>query len=89
MLKWILSFTPAAKDDLEKLDKSSKKRVIEKLDWLQNHFNEIIPLALTGKWQGFFKLRVGDLRVIYKIEWDKNFIIVYIVDRRDKIYKKA
>ena len=88
MSKWTLSFTPSAKSDLEKLDRSLQKRIVEKLDWLQNNFDKIIPLALTGEWRGFFKLRIGDWRVVYKIEWDQNSIIVYIIDQRDKIYKK-
>ena len=36
----------------------------------------------------FYKLRVGDWRVIYKINWEERIIIVCCVDRRDKIYKK-
>ena len=78
----------SAKEDLEKLDKSLQRRIIGKSEWLQDNFDKIIPLTLTGGWQGFFKLRVGDWRIIYKVEWAKNLIIVYLVDRRDKIYKK-
>jgi mRNA interferase RelE/StbE len=88
MPKWILDFTPEAERDFKKLDKSLKRRISEKLDWLLKNFDSIIPLPLTGKWQGFFKLRAGDWRVIYKVEWEKNRIIVYLIDRRDKIYKR-
>jgi len=88
MSKWSLSFTLEAKNDLERLDKNLQKRVIEKLDWFQNNFDKIIPSALGGEWRGFFKLRVGDWRAIYKVEWEKNRIIIYIIDRRDKIYKR-
>jgi mRNA interferase RelE/StbE len=88
MSKWILDFTPEAEKDFQKLDKSFKRRISEKLDWLLKNFENIIPLPLSGKWQGFFKLRVGDWRVIYKVEWEKNRIIVYVIGRRDKIYKK-
>jgi mRNA interferase RelE/StbE len=88
MPKWILDFTPEAERDFQKLDKNLKRRIDEKLDWLLKNFDNIIPLSLTGKWQGFFKLRVGDWRVIYKVEWEKNRIIVYVIDRRDKIYKR-
>lgn len=88
MSKWSLDFTPEAKNDLNKFDRELQKRIIDKLDWLQANFNNIIPSALGGDWQGYFKLRVGDWRVIYKIDWDKNLIIVYIIERRDKIYKR-
>jgi mRNA interferase RelE/StbE len=88
MPKWILDFTPEAERDFKKLDKSLKKRISEKLDWLLKNFDNIIPLPLSGEWRGFFKLRAGDWRVIYKVEWEKNRIIVHVIDRRDKIYKR-
>jgi len=88
MSKWNLVFTLEARYDFEKLDKGLQKRIGDRLNWLQNSFDEIIPSVLTGEWRGFFKFRVGDWRVIYKVEWGKNLIIVYIIDRRDKIYKK-
>jgi mRNA interferase RelE/StbE len=72
MPKWILDFTPEAERDFKKLDKSLKKRISEKLDWLLKNFDNLIPSPLSGKWQGFFKLRVGDWRVIYKVEWGKK-----------------
>jgi mRNA interferase RelE/StbE len=88
MSKWSLDFTPEAEDDLERLDKNLQKRIGEKLEWLQDNFDKIIPSALGSEWRGFFKLRVGDWRVIYKVKWDKNQIIIYVIDRRDKIYKR-
>lgn len=88
MPQWLLDFTPEAENDLSKLDKGLRKRVIDKLDWLQANFNNIIPSTLGGDWQECFKLRVGDWRVIYKVDWGKHLITVYIVDRRDKIYKR-
>lgn len=88
MLKWSLDFTPEAKNDLNKLDKKFRERIINKLDWLQANFNNVVPSALGGDWQRYFKLRVGDWRVIYKVNWNRNLIIVYVIDRRDKIYKR-
>lgn len=88
MIKWSLEFTPEAKNDLSKLDKKLRGRVIEKLDWLQANFHNIIHSALGGEWQGYFKLRVGDWRIIYKVDWEKNLIIIYIIRHRSKVYKK-
>ena len=88
MPKWSLDFTPEAETDLKKLDKKLRRRIIDKLDWLQANFNDIIPSTLGGIWQGYFKVRVGDWRVLYKIDWNKNLINIYLIDRRDKIYKR-
>ena len=67
MPKWKLSFTSQAEADLKKLNKTIRKRIIEKLDWLQINFDKIKHLPLGFRWRGFFKLRIGRWRVIYKI----------------------
>jgi len=88
MDKWALYFTDRAERDLSQLSGKIQKRIIDKIDWLLGNFTNIDPIALKSKWQGFFKLRVGDWRIIYKIDHDKNLIIIWIIDRRDKIYKR-
>jgi len=88
MSNWQLAFTPEAHSDLDKLSKNIQRRVIAKLDWLTENFDNLEPLPLSSDWKGFFKLRVGEWRVIYKIDWVKELIIVWIIDKRDQIYKK-
>lgn len=88
MTKWILDFTDKAEEDLSKLDSELQKRIIKKLDWLVENFSEIMPLALKNEWQGFFKLRVGDCRIIYKVNRNENLINIWVIDRRDKVYER-
>lgn len=88
MAQWKLFFTDKAEQDFAKLSKDVCRRVSEKLDWLCLNFEQISPLALTNKWQGFFKLRVGGWRVIYKVDWSRYEIIAWLVDKRGKVYKK-
>jgi len=85
---WGLVFDSDAEKDLSKLDKTIQKRIIVKLDKYLNNFNDIEPLALTGKWQGFFKFRVGDYRIIYDINYKEKEIIILIIGHRSRIYKK-
>ena len=87
MQKWNLAFNEEADRDLSGLDKFVRKRVIEKLEWLEKNFSEISPVVLTADYRNFFKLRVGDWRVFYKIDWNKNIIIVCYIDHRNKAYK--
>ena len=84
---WRVSVTSEAEKDLEHLDTSIRKRVLEKLAWLRNNFDFLIPLPLGGKWRGFFKLRVGDWRIVYEVETKKSLVTVHRIDRRDKVYK--
>lgn len=65
MSDWDVKLTPDAQEDLDSLSNETRKRIIKKLNWLRDNFEETDLLPLSGKWQGFFKLRVGKWRVIY------------------------
>lgn len=88
MANWNLVFTPEAADDFKKLDTKIKTRISNKLEWLQINFNNITPSTLSSEWRDYFKFRVGDWRIIYKVNWANNIIIIYVIDRRDKVYKR-
>jgi len=87
-MAWEVVLTYKAKENLEKLDRKIKERVLGKIIWLKNNFEDITPLPLTNEWQGFFKLRVGDWRVIYDADEIKAKITIHKIDRRDRVYKK-
>ena len=88
MTGWRVVFTPDAETDFQKLDKQMRLRIKNRLAWLQANFEKFTPTPLHGEWKDYFKLRIGGWRVIYKLDWDNNLIIIYVIDRRDKIYKK-
>lgn len=88
MPSWRFRITPEGEADLDDLDKNLQKRVIEKLKWLVENFDRVTPLPLGGQWRGFFKLRIGDWRIIYEVENKNKEVIVHMIDRRDKIYKR-
>ncbi len=88
MSSWTVDFLPEAENDLAKLDRPIRRRIIDKIDWLRENFDLITPLPLSGEFKEFYKLRVGNWRVIYKINWRKRIITICYIDRRDKIYKK-
>lgn len=88
MKYWLLEFLPEAEKDLAKFDKGIRRRIVDKLDWLLKNFESILPEVLTGEFREFYKLRVGDWRVMYKVNWQDKIIIVSYIDRRDRSYKK-
>lgn len=88
MERWRFEITDQAEADLEKLDAPIKKRVIEKLNWLINNFDQVAPIPLGEPLKGIFKLRVGDWRIAYEAEEIKKLVTVHAIDRRDKVYKK-
>lgn len=66
MAQWSLKFSSGASKDLSKLDSEIRLRIIEKLDWLFDSFDSILPQVLHAEFRAFFKLRIGDWRVMYK-----------------------
>ena len=80
-------FTPNAEADLGRLGTKDAERVLKKLRWLAENFDAISPEALTGRWQGVFKLRVGDYRVLYTYDRAKPEIVVHFVRHRREVYK--
>ncbi|MDP3762727.1 MAG: type II toxin-antitoxin system RelE/ParE family toxin [bacterium] len=88
MPRWRVEFRGKAEDDLVKLERPLRRRIIDRLEWLAENFEEITPLPLGGEWKGFFKFRAGDWRIIYTIESEEKIIAVRYIDNRDKIYKR-
>lgn len=89
MPKWSVEFTGEAEKDLSVLDGFIRKRIIKKLEWLENNFSEILPTVLTADFRDYFKLRVGDWRVFYQVDWYRNIITIRYIDHRSKAYKKS
>ncbi|OGF64107.1 hypothetical protein A2661_00130 [Candidatus Giovannonibacteria bacterium RIFCSPHIGHO2_01_FULL_45_24] len=88
MASWSLKFSPGANKDLSKLDSEIRLRVIEKLEWLFGNFDSILPQVLHAEFKAFFKLRVGDWRVMYKIDWIEHVITIRYIEHRNKVYKR-
>ncbi|MFZ2303888.1 MAG: type II toxin-antitoxin system RelE/ParE family toxin [Minisyncoccia bacterium] len=84
---WKIVLTKDAEKNLLELDKKIYARVSRKLEWLEDNFDQIIPLPLEREWSGFFKLRTGDYRVIYKICWDDRLLMVACVGHRSEVYE--
>ena len=78
---------PKALKDLSRLDKSISERIIDKLTWLSENIETIHPLPLSEKYSEFFKLKIGDWRVIYDIDNNKKVNMVHKVGHRREIYK--
>jgi mRNA interferase RelE/StbE len=65
-----------------------RSRIIKKIDWLAENFDAIDPLGLTGNLAGFYKLRVGDYRLIYEPIDTETQIIIVRIGHRSEIYDK-
>jgi len=87
MAKYHVHILKAASQELERLDNPIARRIAQRVDWLSKNLNAVGLEALTGDLVGFYKLRVGDYRVIYEVLWDKESIIIHTMGHRSEIYR--
>lgn len=83
-----LRYHPDVRDiDIPKLNETLKKRIKkaieERLSISPHQYGE--PLRKTLK--GYWKLRVGDYRVVYKV--DRNEVLIFAIINRKDVYKKT
>ncbi|OGV96927.1 MAG: hypothetical protein A3I04_01040 [Nitrospinae bacterium RIFCSPLOWO2_02_FULL_39_110] len=78
---------PTAFEDLSRIDKPIAKRITDKITWLSENLDNITPLPLKGNLSGFYKLKIGDWRALYEIDYDERVITVHKVGHRKEIYK--
>lgn len=82
-----VELSDAAARDMRRLDKPVAHRILTRLHWLAENFNDITPVPLKGEWSGFFKLRVGDYRVLYEIVEEEALIFVLRIGHRREVYR--
>ena len=85
-MSYSVSFELESINDLDNLAQVVRMRILNKISWLGINFEQITPLPLTAQWSGFYKLRVGDYRVIYEFERENKLIIIIRVGHRSEIY---
>ncbi|MBI2024916.1 MAG: type II toxin-antitoxin system RelE/ParE family toxin [Candidatus Harrisonbacteria bacterium] len=66
-IDWRIEVTDVAEQDLKRIGEPAKSRLLEKLQWFKDSFDQVKHDPLRGKWKNFFKFRVGDWRVVYEV----------------------
>ncbi len=88
MTDYALAFMPEASRDLRLLDRPVAQRILNKLRWLSQNFDDLAPKTLTGAFKGFHKLRVGSYRVIYTAHRQDRVLTVHLIGHRRSIYDR-
>ncbi|MDB9493759.1 type II toxin-antitoxin system RelE/ParE family toxin [Spirulina major CS-329] len=90
-----IEFHKNAVKALKKLSPKDTQKIRTKLLTLLNSLEETGVVAsgeldikaLEGNWQGFFRMRVGKLRVIFRIDAEQEILYIYNLGSRGNIYK--
>ncbi len=81
-----VEFLRTALKELSKLPKDVQQRIATKIDELKTNPHPPGVIALING-DGRLRLRVGDYRIIYRIEEDKLVIVIIKVGHRRNVYK--
>jgi mRNA interferase RelE/StbE len=81
-----VEFIATGIDSLEELAPTIQERILRKIRWLSENFDDANPQALSADLSGFFKLRVGDYRVIYSFNTEIQLMTIHKVGHRRDIY---
>ncbi|MBA3922573.1 MAG: type II toxin-antitoxin system RelE/ParE family toxin [Nostocaceae cyanobacterium] len=85
-MNYLVEYEPEALSDLKKLTQVVRERIITKISWLAENFDQITPQPLTADLSGFYKLRVGDYRVIYEFNQEERRIFIDRIGHRREVY---
>jgi len=79
---------PEAQSDLRGIAATTRTRLLDKLEWIGENVELIQHQPLQGnEWKGCCKYRVGDYRIIYRIEYFATKLLVLKVGHRREVYK--
>ncbi|MDO8624114.1 MAG: type II toxin-antitoxin system RelE/ParE family toxin [bacterium] len=87
-MSWEADFDSRATRALEAFSADLRLRVLKRVDWLVQNFDSAQHIELKEEWRGYYKLRVGDYRIAYRIDYAAHMVRVDYIDRRDKVYKR-
>lgn len=42
---------------------------------------------MKGDWEGFYRLRIGNIRIVFLVDFDSSEIEIYTIGSRGDVYK--
>jgi mRNA interferase RelE/StbE len=85
-MAYLVEFKAEALTELERLSQKNQERVLRKIRWLTENFEQLTPQALTGDLSSLFKLRIGDYRSLYSFNDETEMITIHRIGHRREIY---
>lgn len=79
-------YHPKVKEDIEPLDKKQRSTIAKAIETRLGNEPQKYGKPLRGSLKGYWKLRVGDIRVIFKITGNEIWILGII--NRKMVYEK-
>lgn len=84
---YTIVFKKSAEKDLSLIDHKTIKRIINKIETLENNPFPQSSTKLVGT-DSTYRLRVGDYRIIYQINEENKTITIYYIRHRKDVYRR-
>jgi len=79
-------FKPSVEKDFKKISAATAKRIFDHIERLTANPFPRQSIKLTGG-EAFYRIRVGEYRVIYEVDTQKKHIIIQYVRHRREVYR--
>ena len=86
-MAYVVEFAPAARRQLKKLDRPVQKRILRRVERLEDQPRPKTAEKLKGTTEPFYRIREGDYRIIYAIEDDRLIVLVVRIGHRSEVYR--
>jgi mRNA interferase RelE/StbE len=86
-MAYIVEFAPAARRQLRKLDRPVQKRVLKRVEKLENQPRPKTAETLKGTTETVYRVREGDYRIIYTIEDDRLIVLVVRIGHQREVHR--
>lgn len=88
-MAWRVEFLPEAAKELKKLDRTAAARIVRTLEEriAPLHDPRTLGSALVGDHAALWRWRIGDYRVVARIEDERFTVLVVRVAHRREVYR--
>lgn len=85
--RYTVTILPAALRVLRSLPRNIRTRIRGEIDSLAENPRPHGVKSLQGSQKGYLRVRVGDYRIIYRIEDDRLLVVVVGIGHRREVYR--
>jgi len=81
-----VAYLNSVEEDLKKLDKATARKILNRIETYLACDPKELGKPLKGEFQGYWRYRWGNYRVIYKISEREILILVLRISNRKDVY---
>ena len=81
-----VAYLDSIEEDLKKIDKAIIKKILNRIETYLAQDPKGLGKPLKGEFQGYWRYRWGDYRVIYKISEQEILILILRIGNRKEVY---